>query len=74
MTEVAIAHLLLEQGLIASSKLNAGVSSEADANFYKGKLETVRFYVINYMTQVFGRARTIKMSDMSAMDIQEEWL
>ncbi len=73
VAEVAIAHLLLEQSLIAKSKLDAGCG-ESDANFYNGKLQTVRFYVANYLTQVFGRARTIKMQDPSAMDIQEEWL
>ena len=73
VAEVAVAHLLLEQALIAQGKLDAGCS-ESDANFYKGKLQTVRFYVANYLTQVFGRARTIKMQDTSAMDIQEDWL
>ena len=74
MAEVMVAHLLLEQGMIALNKLEHGTGSETDSFFYKGKIDTVRFYVRNFMTQVFGRARIIKLEDMSAVDICEEWI
>jgi alkylation response protein AidB-like acyl-CoA dehydrogenase len=74
MAEVAIAHLLLDQALIAQKKLSQGDCGEADANFYQGKIETVRYYCRNFLPQVFGRARIIRMEDTSAMDIKEEWL
>ena len=74
MAEVAVGHLLLEQGLIAQKKLEQDVCNEADAIFYKGKLDTVRYYVRNFVTQVFGRARIIKMEDTSAININEESL
>jgi hypothetical protein len=74
MAEVAVGHLLLEQGLIAQKKLEQGGCSEADVIFYKGKLDTVRYYVRNFVTQVFGRARIIKMEDTSAISINEESL
>jgi 3-(methylthio)propanoyl-CoA dehydrogenase len=74
MAEVAIAHLLLDQGLIAEGKLAQGDCGEADANFYHGKIETVRYYCRNFLPQVFGRARIIRMEDTSAMDIREDWL
>ncbi len=74
MAEVAVAHLLLDQGLIAVGKLGSGICSEVDARFYKGKVETVRHYVWNFLPQVFGRARIIKMEDTSAIDIEEECL
>ncbi len=74
MAEVAIAHLLLDQGLIAASKLSQGNCGEADARFYQGKIETVHYYVRNFMPQIFARARIIRLEDTSAVDIKEEWL
>ena len=74
MAEVAIAHLLLDQGVIARDKLDKGSLDEADRNFYSGKIETVRYYCRNFLPQVFGRARIIKMEDMSAVSIPEEQL
>ncbi len=64
MAEVAIAHLLLDQGVIARDKLDKGSLDEADRNFYSGKIETVRYYCRNFLPQVFGRARIIKMEDI----------
>ncbi|MBI5583835.1 MAG: acyl-CoA dehydrogenase C-terminal domain-containing protein [Deltaproteobacteria bacterium] len=74
MAEVAIAHLLLDQGLIAAGKLSRGNCGEADTRFYRGKIETVHYYLRNFLPQVFGRARIIRLADTSAMDINEEWL
>jgi 3-(methylthio)propanoyl-CoA dehydrogenase len=74
MAEVAIAHLLLEQGLIAVGKLDGGACDEADACFYRGKVETVRHYLCNFLPQVFGRARIIKLEDTAAIDIEEKCL
>jgi hypothetical protein len=73
MVEVAIAHLLLEQGLIAIHKLG-GDCDETDACFYRGKVETVRHYLCNFLPQVFGCARIIRMEDTSAVDIEEKCL
>ncbi|MRR15474.1 MAG: acyl-CoA dehydrogenase [Deltaproteobacteria bacterium] len=74
MSEVAIAHLLLEQGLIARGRLDKGSLGDADKNFYSGKIETVRYYCRNFLPQVFGRARIIKMEDTSAIHMPEEQL
>ena len=74
MAEVAIAHLLLDQGVIAEEKLKQTNCGEADARFYQGKIETVHYYVRNFLPQVFGRARIIRMEDTSSVDIKEEWL
>lgn len=74
MSEVAIAYLLLEQGLIAQGHLAKGSLDEADKNFYSGKIETVRYYCRNFLPQVFGRARIIKMEDTSAIAMPEEQL
>jgi len=74
MAEVAVAHLLMEQAFIASARLDAGDCSETDARFYRGKLGTVRYYIRNFLPQVFGRARIIRMEDTSAVDMPEECL
>ncbi len=74
MAEVAIGHLLLDQGLIAAGKLSQENCGEADARFYRGKIETVHYYIRNFLPQVFGRARIIGLEDTSAVDIKEEWL
>lgn len=72
--EVAIAHLLLEQGLIALAKLDDGTCDAAKRNFYQGKVETVRYYCRNFLPQVFGRARIIRMEDTTATQIPESCL
>ncbi|MDP2840625.1 MAG: acyl-CoA dehydrogenase C-terminal domain-containing protein, partial [Syntrophales bacterium] len=72
--EVAIAHLLLEQGLIAMAKLDDGTCDAAERNFYQGKVETVRYYCRNFLPQVFGRARIIRMEDTTATQIPESCL
>ena len=74
MAEVAIAYLLLDQGLIAQGRLDKGGIDEADKIFYSGKIETVRYYCRNFLPQVFGRARIIRMEDTSAINIPEEQL
>ncbi len=55
-------------------ELRPGNCGEADARFYRGKIETVHYYVRNFLPQVFGRARIIRLEDTSAVDIKEEWL
>ncbi|HQN25646.1 MAG TPA: acyl-CoA dehydrogenase [Syntrophales bacterium] len=72
--EVAIAHLLLEQGMIALGTLEQGQCGGADQAFYRGKVETVRYYCRNFLPQVFGRARIIRMEDTTAVEIPEDYL
>lgn len=72
LAETAIAHLFLEQGLIALTKLETGNLDPADRNFYRGKVDTVRYYCRNFLPQMFGRARIIRMEDMTAIQIREE--
>ena len=73
VAEVAVAHLLLEQAVIALAKLG-GQLTETDKLFYEGKIETVRFYMKNFLPQVFGRIRIIGLEDTSAVRIKEECL
>ncbi len=70
MSEVAVAHLLLEQGMIAQTRLEGG-DAGADADFYRGKVAAVHYYCRNFLPQVFGRARIIKMEDLTAVQVEE---
>jgi 3-(methylthio)propanoyl-CoA dehydrogenase len=45
---------------------------EIDADFYKGKIATARFYVMNHVPDIFGYLKTMKYGDRSAIDIPEE--
>jgi len=74
MAEVAIAHLLLEEGQVALRRLDNESCEQSDRNFYQGKLETIRYYCCNFLPQVFGRTRIIRMEDTTAADIPEECL
>ena len=74
MAEVAIGHLLMEQGLIASKRLDEPGIDPPDRLFYEGKIHTVRHYLNNFLPQVFGRVRAIRRFDESATRIPEECL
>ncbi|MCD6571316.1 MAG: acyl-CoA dehydrogenase [Deltaproteobacteria bacterium] len=72
--EVAISYLLLEQALISLKRLDGLGPDHFDYPFYRGKIETARYYVRNFLPNVFGRAKSIKLEDMSAINIAEESL
>lgn len=72
MSEAVLAQLMLEQGLVARDKLKTGDPASANGIFYQGKMETVRFFCRNILTNVFSRHAAIRQEDMSAVDIPEE--
>jgi 3-(methylthio)propanoyl-CoA dehydrogenase len=69
--ETAMAHFMLEQGLIARKKLAHVDPESADGIFYRGKIETVRFFCRNILPDVFARHAMLQQEDTSAMDIPE---
>ena len=42
-----------------------------DANFYKGKIASAKFYIMNHVTDVFGFHKAMKAGDRSAIDVPE---
>ena len=72
MGEVCVAKLLLEQALIARNKLAGVDAASADGIFYKGKVETAKFYCRNTLTNVFSRHASLLTEDTSAVDIPME--
>jgi hypothetical protein len=59
----------MEQALIADRKLVGGISEEV---FYRGKIQSARFYVRNIVPDVMATVRIIKAGDTSAIDMPEE--
>jgi len=60
----------LDQALLAARMLKE--KGDVDADFYKGKIATARFYVMNHVPDIFGYLKTMKCGDRSAIDIPEE--
>ncbi|MBW1782360.1 MAG: acyl-CoA dehydrogenase [Deltaproteobacteria bacterium] len=69
--ETAMAHLMLEQGLIAREKRTGVEANSTDGIFYTGKIETVKFFCRNILPNVFARHTAFQQEDTSALDIPE---
>ena len=72
--EVAIAHLLLEQYVIAAGKIKKIEPGTRDHCFYTGKMATAEYFVRNILPNVFGRARAMALEDTTAIALPEECL
>ena len=70
--EVVMAQCILEQGLVARKKLKEVEEASADGIFYRGKIETAKFFCRNILTNVFSRHMALQQEDTSALDIPEE--
>jgi alkylation response protein AidB-like acyl-CoA dehydrogenase len=66
--------LLLDQALLAAKKLAELGEGHFDANFYKGKIASAKFYVKNVVTEVFGYEKAMKIADTTSIDMPEEAL
>ncbi|KUG05163.1 acyl-coa dehydrogenase [hydrocarbon metagenome] len=64
--------LMLDQALLAARKLAELGEDHFDANFYKGKIVTAKFYIMNHVPEIFGYHKAMKAGDRSAIDIAEE--
>ena len=71
-SETLMANLMLEQGIIARDKLKDVDPDSADGIFYRGKIQTVKYFCRNILTNVFSRHMTLQQEDTSAMEIPEE--
>ncbi|HBQ85222.1 MAG TPA: acyl-CoA dehydrogenase, partial [Syntrophomonas sp.] len=61
--------LLLDQALLASQKLAELGEDHFDANFFKGKIASAKFYVMNIVPDVFATEKAMKVADTSAIDM-----
>lgn len=70
-SEVLMAQFMLEQGLLAREKLQGVDAESADGIFYRGKVETSKYFCRNILPNVFARHMAIQQEDTSAVDIPE---
>jgi len=73
-SETAMAQYMLEEGLVARKKLEMVDADSADGIFYRGKIETVKYFCRNILPNVFARHAAFELEDTSALDIPEEAL
>lgn len=69
--ELAISHLFMEQWLIAMGKIGGVKITDPNYSFYKSKILTARYYVRNFLPNVFARSRMFQLKDPSAFEIPE---
>lgn len=65
------ARLILDQGLLAARKLEELGADHFDANFYKGKVASARFFIKNVLPQVAMIRNLIEIGDATSIDIDE---
>ncbi|HEX3012319.1 MAG TPA: acyl-CoA dehydrogenase [Syntrophomonadaceae bacterium] len=65
-------YLLLSQGIVAASKLEQVGPDHYDTCFYKGKVASARFYVMNVVPEIFTIQTIFEQGDTSALDIPVE--
>ncbi len=63
---------ILDQAILAAKKLAEVGEDHYDAGFYKGKITSARFYIMNILPDIFTIQKVIAMGDTSAIDIAEE--
>jgi len=64
--------LILSQGVLAAKKLAELGEGHFDANFYKSKMATAKFFVMNVVPNIFGILKAMKLADTSSIDLAEE--
>ena len=64
--------LMLEQGVLAAEKLTVLGDDHYDANFYKGKIASSKFFVMNVVPDIFGVLKAMQNTDTSCIDLAEE--
>lgn len=64
--------LILDQGVLAAEKLAELGDDHYDANFYKGKIASSRFFVMNIVPDIFGVLKAMQNTDTSCIDLAEE--
>jgi alkylation response protein AidB-like acyl-CoA dehydrogenase len=64
-------YLMLSQGMVAASKLEELGEEHYDCAFYKGKIASTCFYVMNVVPEIFTIRTVFEEGDYSALDIAE---
>ncbi|WP_366921576.1 acyl-CoA dehydrogenase [Metallumcola ferriviriculae] len=64
--------ILMEQALLAAKQLEQLDAGNSEYNFYKGKVETAKFYLRNIVPKVMMTRDVVLDADTSAIEIPEE--
>ncbi|MGE5454508.1 MAG: acyl-CoA dehydrogenase C-terminal domain-containing protein, partial [Methylocystaceae bacterium] len=64
----------LDQAMVAAKKLQEVGDSHHDANFYKGKIASARYYVLNEVPNILSIKRMFEIADTSPVDVPEDAL
>ncbi len=64
--------LLLEQAILADQKTKELGEEHYDYKFYKGKILSARYYLLNEVPHVANLAEIMKLADTSVLDIDDE--
>ncbi len=70
--KVICGKFMLEQGVLAAGKLAELGEDHFDANFYKSKIATARFFIMNVVPEIFGTLKAMEHPDTSCIDLDEE--
>ncbi len=68
---VIIAWMWLRQGLVANGQLET--ASEADRDFYRGKLQACRYFFRWELPKIEAQSRILREMDPTCLDMQDEW-
>ncbi|NLT19540.1 MAG: acyl-CoA dehydrogenase [Syntrophomonadaceae bacterium] len=74
MSMVYCGKLMMEQALVAQKALNEVGDEHYDANFYKGKIASARFYLLNEVPNIFAIKAAFETADFTAVEISPEVL
>ncbi len=69
LSEVFLGYLLLDQAILAESKI-AG-ASEADAAYYRGKVASARFFLRTVMPELPGRLKVLEATNLDLMELDD---
>ncbi len=72
--ELAISHLFLDQAMLALKKRAELRPDQPDYQFYTSRVEIARYYVRNFLPNIFARQNIFQIEDTTAVDIPEECL
>lgn len=64
-------YLILDQAILAAKKLEELGEDHFDADFYKGKIASARFYILNEVIAVSSIKQAFDIADTSAIDMPE---
>lgn len=65
-----LVELYSEKGAETDEARKALYETNADANFYLGKIHTARFFMNNILPEVYGLQRALTSKDTSALDVR----